>query len=87
MRQVPQPHSHFHVTGLLVVAEGAGELGLQGACHLLLGGWLPFRLSAPHVCRGVNLHSHPCCDRLPSPHFKILNFITSAKILFPQVIY
>ena len=28
VRQVPQPHSHFHVTGLLVVAEGAGELGL-----------------------------------------------------------
>ena len=55
VRQDPRPHSHFHVTGLLVVAEGAGELGLQGACHLLLGGWLPFRLSAPHVCRGVNL--------------------------------
>ena len=54
-RQAPRPHSHFHITGLLVVAEGAGELGLQGACHLLLGGWLSFRLSAPHVCRGVNL--------------------------------
>lgn len=55
VRKAPQPHSHFHVTGLLVVAEGAGELGLQGACHLLLGGRLPFRLPAPHVCRGANL--------------------------------
>lgn len=41
-RPRPAPHSHFHVTRLLVVAEGAGELGLQGACHLLLGGWFPF---------------------------------------------
>lgn len=46
-------HSHFHITRLLMVAEGASELGLQGACHLLFGGWLPFRLPSSHGCRGV----------------------------------
>jgi hypothetical protein len=45
-------HSHFHITRLLVVAERAGELGLQGACHLLFWGRLPFGLSSSHNCRG-----------------------------------
>lgn len=39
---------HLDVAGLLVVAEGAGELRLQRPRHLLLGGGLPLRLAAAH---------------------------------------
>lgn len=49
------PHSHLHVARLLVVAEGAGELRLQGAGHLFLGGRLSLGLPASHVCVRVDL--------------------------------
>lgn len=49
------PHSHLHVARLLMVAEGAGELCLQGAGHLFLGGRLSLGLPAPHVCVRVDL--------------------------------
>lgn len=49
----PRPtHSHFHVTGFLVVTERAGELGLQGPRHLLLGGRLPLGFAASHAVLG-----------------------------------
>lgn len=35
-----------------MVAERAGELGLQAACHLLPGGRLAFGLPSSHHCRG-----------------------------------
>lgn len=35
-----------------MVAERAGELGLQGACQFLLGAQLPFGRPSSHNCRG-----------------------------------
>jgi hypothetical protein len=42
-------YSHFDIAGLLVVTEGAGELGVQVPSQLLLGWRLPLRLSASHA--------------------------------------
>ena len=47
--QMQTGHSHFDIAGLLVVTEGAGELGVQVPSQLLLGRRLSLRLSASHA--------------------------------------